>query len=383
MNKIDRATVKGQARQIIKNRVFVLFIITFIVMALTNFSLISTHDLDDFIDGLKDGYNFGYNYGNDNKDYDDDFDLDDYFEKSFGVNDYDNNEEFDEGAFDDFSPQSYNARSYGFPKVKASLSFLSGISSIISLALSPLLVTLMGFYLALVRRNPSEELNFGFELKHLFKSSFNETYGKKLGVYFFRELIMVLLSLLFVIPGIVFYYSSYFAFQIKCECPELSPMECIRLSKKMIKGNRGELFVLDLSFIAWYLLVVITAGIACIYVFPYVMTTQALYYQNFKIRALMEGKVSEDDFKSPQQRATDYAQTQYNQYGQYNQYNQYNQPQQDYSGYQNYQYNQTNNNQSADNSYYYSPPQPENDNYFNGAYTPPESTDEQNNNDNY
>ena len=75
----------------------------------------------------------------------------------------------------------------------------------------------------------------------------------------------------------------------------------------MVAGNRGELFALDLSFIGWWLLTCITFGIASIYVVPYYFTTQALYYENFKLRALQEGKITEDDFLSQEQRAAKYA----------------------------------------------------------------------------
>ncbi|MDE6659168.1 MAG: hypothetical protein K2K01_03510, partial [Eubacterium sp.] len=44
-----------------------------------------------------------------------------------------------------------------------------------------------------------------------------------------------------------------------------------------------------------------------IYVMPYVSTTQALYYENFRLRALQEGRVTEDDFLSDAQRYEKYA----------------------------------------------------------------------------
>ena len=92
-----------------------------------------------------------------------------------------------------------------------------------------------------------------------------------------------------------------------CENPNLKPTEALKLSKKMVAGNRGELFALDLSFIGWWILTCITFGIASIYVVPYYFTTQALYYENFKLRALQEGKITEDDFLSQEQRAAKYA----------------------------------------------------------------------------
>ena len=48
----------------------------------------------------------------------------------------------------------------------------------------------------------------------------------------------MLLAILFIIPGIIFSYSAYFSSQIMNDYPNLKPTEAIKLSKKMIKGNR-------------------------------------------------------------------------------------------------------------------------------------------------
>ena len=74
----------------------------------------------------------------------------------------------------------------------------------------------------------------------------------------------------------------------------------------MVDGHRGELFRLDLSFILWWLLMACTAGIAGIYVLPYYKTTRALYYQNFRMRALATGQLTEDDFLSEAERMAKY-----------------------------------------------------------------------------
>lgn len=83
-------------------------------------------------------------------------------------------------------------------------------------------------------------------------------------------------SLLFVIPGIVAYYRYSMAIYIMIDNPEYSPMECIRLSKEMMRGHKGELFVLHLSFILWLLLCIIP--VAAIYVMPYMQITEANFY---------------------------------------------------------------------------------------------------------
>jgi uncharacterized membrane protein len=63
---------------------------------------------------------------------------------------------------------------------------------------------------------------------------------------------------------------------IMLEHPEMTATECINESKRIMKGNKGKLFLLQLSFIGWWLLCVITMGIAILYVVPYFSTTYDL-----------------------------------------------------------------------------------------------------------
>ena len=55
-------------------------------------------------------------------------------------------------------------------------------------------------------------------------------------------------------------------------------MDCIRESKSMMIGHKMDKFILDLSFIPWYLLTIVTCGIASIYVTPYTSVTNAAFY---------------------------------------------------------------------------------------------------------
>ena len=86
-----------------------------------------------------------------------------------------------------------------------------------------------------------------------------------------------LIILLMMIPYIII-VNAY----VLCEYPDMTPSQCISASKAMMKGRRWELFVLNLSFILWYLLVVVTFGIAIIYVGPYVSVTLTNYYHRIK-----------------------------------------------------------------------------------------------------
>ena len=99
---------------------------------------------------------------------------------------------------------------------------------------------------------------------------------------FFSNVFIFLWSLLFVIPGIIKSYSYRMSSYIMAENPEISALDAITKSKQMMKGHKFELFVLDLSFILWYLLVAITLGIASIYVMPYTTATRANFYLKLK-----------------------------------------------------------------------------------------------------
>ncbi len=105
---------------------------------------------------------------------------------------------------------------------------------------------------------------------------------------FFRFLWLLILmwfftflwSLLFIIPGIIAAYRYRQAIYILIDNPTMRPIDCIRNSKELMKGHKAELFLLDLSFLGWYLLMIIP--FVSIYVFPYTRTTFAGYYDTLR-----------------------------------------------------------------------------------------------------
>ena len=101
-----------------------------------------------------------------------------------------------------------------------------------------------------------------------------------LGLYIMEGIFISLWSLLLVIPGIIASYRYRLAIYLLLEHPEMGIMDCIRESKRLMRGRKGELFVLDLSFFGWMLLVAIPyLGLAVsVYVTPYTETTYAGYY---------------------------------------------------------------------------------------------------------
>lgn len=86
-------------------------------------------------------------------------------------------------------------------------------------------------------------------------------------------------SLLCVIPGIIAQYNYAMTPYILAENPELSPKEVLQKSKEMMYGHRMELFLLNLSFIGWSILAVLTCGIGFIWLVPYINTANAEFYR--------------------------------------------------------------------------------------------------------
>ena len=97
-------------------------------------------------------------------------------------------------------------------------------------------------------------------------------------------LFILLWSCLFVIPGIIAAYKYRMAVYIMIDSPDMTAMECIRESKRMMQGRKMELFVLDLSFILWALMSNIAIiGLAVqLFSVPYLNMTYTLFYETLR-----------------------------------------------------------------------------------------------------
>lgn len=89
-------------------------------------------------------------------------------------------------------------------------------------------------------------------------------------------------TLLLVIPGIVKGLAYSMTFFIIRDYPELSVNQAINLSDKMMKGRKFDFFYLNLSFIGWMLLSVLTCGIGLVWLCPYMYASYASFYQDVK-----------------------------------------------------------------------------------------------------
>ena len=151
---------------------------------------------------------------------------------------------------------------------------IPGVGLVVSIIVTPAFaLSTIRIYLFVVRGG-IPEIKDSFSGFDDFFSAFKVTL--LVGLYTF------LWSLLFIIPGIVKGYSYSMAMYVLADNKGKSAKECIAESKAMTEGHKMELFVLDLSFIGWYLLSALTCGLALLYLVPLLNATHANVYETIK-----------------------------------------------------------------------------------------------------
>ena len=102
-----------------------------------------------------------------------------------------------------------------------------------------------------------------------------------------------------VIGGVIKSYSYHLVPYLLAENPSMKTLEAITLSRRLMKGHKWECFVLELSFLGWDLLGILTLGAANIlFGAPYKMAVMAEYYAGLRrlgIQNRVEGAELMDD----------------------------------------------------------------------------------------
>jgi len=133
--------------------------------------------------------------------------------------------------------------------------------------------------------SPAEVGEFGY--------AFKGNYMNIVKIMFFKDLYTFLWSLLFVIPGIVKSYEYRMIPYLLAEDSSLDKDEAFARTKEMMTGQKGNVFVYDLSFFGWIILTIFTCGILGIfYVNPYKYSADAEIYCAFRdddVVAYIEG----------------------------------------------------------------------------------------------
>ena len=86
-----------------------------------------------------------------------------------------------------------------------------------------------------------------------------------------------------VIGGVIKHYSYRMVPYIVAENPDIRPLDAVTLSRKMMDGHKWECFLLDLTFVGWYILGVLSFGIIdSVWTVPYHMATLSEYYAHLR-----------------------------------------------------------------------------------------------------
>jgi uncharacterized membrane protein len=95
---------------------------------------------------------------------------------------------------------------------------------------------------------------------------------------FLVNLFTLLWSLLLFVPGIIASYRYAMVPYILAERPDTPVMEAFAESKALMNGRKMRLFCLQLSFIGWGLLAMLTCGIGLYVLGPYMRIAEATFF---------------------------------------------------------------------------------------------------------
>lgn len=113
-----------------------------------------------------------------------------------------------------------------------------------------------------------------------FNIAFSQDYTHKMATKLLKDVYIFLWSLLLFVPGIVKAYSYAMTEFILQDEPDLDADSVLHKSRELMRGHKWDLFCLDLSFIGWFFLSLLTLGIGLLWLEPYMMTAKAAFYED-------------------------------------------------------------------------------------------------------
>lgn len=150
----------------------------------------------------------------------------------------------------------------------------------------PLMVGMILYFLALMRGSKPR-------LEYLFDGF--KAFASTLGIYLWYTLWVMLWSLLFVIPGIIKALSYSMSFYITADNPAIGIRNALNISKKMMHGYKGKLFMLYLSFIGWGILCTLSLGIGFLWLTPYIQASVANFYSEVRQASIENNVCTEEE----------------------------------------------------------------------------------------
>ena len=118
--------------------------------------------------------------------------------------------------------------------------------------------------------------------KDLFEGYNKELFSRVLTTTLLYYVYVFLWSLLLLIPGCIKAYSYAMTPYILKDNPEMKNNAAIEESMRMMDGHKLELFLLDLSFIGWAILSLLTCCIGFLWLVPYMNMARVNFYEDLK-----------------------------------------------------------------------------------------------------
>jgi uncharacterized membrane protein len=283
----SRKVIKNMAKDAVKRNYWKMVLIGLLLAFLTGELVSITDEIDsnDLREFTHDDYSYEYDFDDEYGDdfFDDEYDDDFFDDKDLGDYEYEYRHSFDRG----FKNYLENHIPFGHSRqmralLAASIGFIITIviiASAIGILLTafifnPLVVGGNKFFYNNIKRN--EDLG-------VVSFAFDHGYRNVAYTMFMRDLYTFLWTLLFIIPGLIKMYEYRMIPYLLAENPDMTKEDAFAESKKMMSGNKWKAFVLDLSFIGWELLSILTCGLLSIFfVNPYKYSTRAALYETLR-----------------------------------------------------------------------------------------------------
>ena len=113
----------------------------------------------------------------------------------------------------------------------------------------------------------------------------------------FGSLLIILGFILLIASGIWLAVKSYYyqlSYIVACDNPDMLPKDCVLKSQELMTNRRGKLFCLQLSFVGWAILSVLTLGIGYLWLLPYIRVSTIAFYDAFAHKNSVEAEVVDD-----------------------------------------------------------------------------------------
>ncbi|MEE0921394.1 MAG: DUF975 family protein [Paludibacteraceae bacterium] len=159
------------------------------------------------------------------------------------------------------------------------------ITTILSILVLPLQYA---YYISLLERTRgNEEELTHYTLQYAINNAYANTRFLVAGL-FIMLISMVAAIFTLGIGAIIVKYMYCMVPYLLHDYPELTPREAMKISREMMSGQKWNIFILDLTFIGWILLSILTAGLGVIFVEPYISTARAIFYEDLKAATIVD-----------------------------------------------------------------------------------------------